>query len=409
MPSVGANRWLSMAKYLRRADFEVEIVTTAAFGRLVDDDDEHVHRASDLVAARWLRSALGRPPLPGPGEAPVEDTPPPAVVTKLVVPDFCAITWLPAASALTRRLLVQQEFDCIVTTSPFESAHLVPVLAGRRRPAWVADLRDGWTFDSWRPAFPTRAQRRLDRALERRVAMTADQMTCAHRPVAEDLRARFGVNAQYVPNGWDPELARESEGTLTIDLDTTRRLLVYTGKLRGRLEQDPAPLLEALRRLQTESPSVADRLQFVIASRLDRAERELVESFRLGDLVRHVGSLSRLQALALQRRADALLLITVRDVVYVPGKLAEYLGSGKPLLALAADNETERIMTETNAGIAVPPDDVEAIVAALRRLVSGELARDYAPRNLEQYTYPQPAAQMAEVVEDAIRRRADRR
>ena len=408
VPSVGSNRWLSMTKYLRRAGFEVEIVTTAAFGSLAGDD-ERIHRAYDLVAARWLRSTLRRPPLPQRGEAPVEDIPPPAIVTKLIVPDHCAVTWLPAASALVRRLLAEKEFDCIVSTSPFESAHLIPLLVGARRPAWVADLRDGWTFDSWRQAFPTRAQRHLDRSLERRVAATADQMTCAHRPVSDDLHRRLGVEAEYVPNGWDPELAGESEGALTLDLDPERKLLVYTGKLRGRLEQDPAPLLEALQRLQRESPSTSERLQFVLAGRLDRAERELLESFKLGDLVRDVGHLSRLQALALQRRADALLLITEPGAFYVPGKLAEYLGSGRPIFALARDNETQRIVTETNTGVAVPPDDVEAIVVALRRVLSGELARAYAPRGLEQYTYPRPAERMAAVVEEAIRRRADRR
>jgi glycosyltransferase involved in cell wall biosynthesis len=408
VPSVGSNRWLAMTKYLRRSGYEVEIVTTAAFGSAAGDD-ERVHRAYDLVAARWLRGSLRRPPLPQHGEAPVEDTPPPAIVTKLVVPDHCAVTWLPAASALIRRLLAREKFDCIVSTSPFESAHLVPLLIGSRRPAWVADLRDGWTFDSWRQPFPTRAQRHFDRVLERRVAGTADQVTCAHRPVAEDLRRRLGVEAEYVPNGWDPDLAGESDGALTLDFDPDRKLLVYTGKLRGRLEQDPAPLLEALQRLHSESPSIAQGLQFVLAGRLDRAERELLESFELGDLVRNVGHLSRPQSLALQRRADALLLITEPNAFYVPGKLAEYLGSGRPIFALARDSETERIVAETNTGISVPPDDVEAIVVALRRMVAGELARGYAPQALEQYTYPRPAERMAEVIEEAIRLRADRR
>ena len=34
--------------------------------------------------------------------------------------------------------------------------------------AWVADVRDAWTFEPLRPAFPTAAQRRLDERLERR-------------------------------------------------------------------------------------------------------------------------------------------------------------------------------------------------------------------------------------------------
>lgn len=410
LPSVGTNRWLAMSKYLRRAGFEVEILTTAAFGESTGDEEQHVHRAYDLVGADWLRRGLRRPPLPAPGEEPVEDIPPPAVVTKLFVPDHCAVTWLPAASALTRKLLAQARFDCIVTTSPFESAHLVPLLARDRRPAWVADFRDGWTFLPWRPTFPTAPQRRLDRALERRVVEAAERTTCVQRPVAEDLHDRLGVDAAYVPNGWDPELAAEAEGAQAPALDEKRKTLVYTGKLRGRADRDPTPLLDALRRLRSDSPAAAEQLQLVIAGRLDRDERELLESFALGDHVRHVGALSRAQSLALQRRADALVVITAPGVVWeLPGKVLEYLGSGRPILALAEENATARLVTETGTGVAVPPGDVEAIVAALSRVASGEFARGYAPRGLEEYTYPQPAERMAEVIEEAIRRHADRR
>ncbi len=103
-------------------------------------------------------------------------------------------------------------------------------------------------------------------------------------------------------------------------------------------------------------------------------------------------------------------MITAPDVVWeLPGKLLEYLGSGRPVLALAAGNETARLVTETGTGIAVPPADIGAIVAALRLVVSGQLARDYAPHGLGEYTYPQPAERMAEVIEEAIRRHADRR
>jgi glycosyltransferase involved in cell wall biosynthesis len=411
MPSVGGNRWLAMSKYLRRAGYEVEVLTTAAFGSLLDDAEQGVHRAYDLVGARWLRGAVRRPSLPEPGKPAVEDTPPPAIVTKLVVPDHCAVTWVPFATREARRLLGRRRFDCVVTTSAYESAHLIPLLLGRRRPAWVADFRDGWTFHAWREPFPTRAQRRLDAALERRVVTTADRVTCVELPVAGDLNARFGIGAVPVPNGWDPELAWEAAAAPTApELDPERLAIVHTGKLTGPWGRDPAPLLEALRRVRDDSPATAERLQLVLAGRLDRNERELIESFGLGDRVRILGPLPRAESIALQRRADAVVAITAPDLPWeLPGKLFEYLGSGRPILALAAGNEAARIVAETSTGVTVPPDDVDAIVVALRRVASGELERAYAPRNLERYTYPGPAERMAEVVEEAIRRHADRR
>jgi hypothetical protein len=81
------------------------------------------------------------------------------------------------------------------------------------------------------------------------------------------------------------------------------------------------------------------------------------------------------------------------------------MASGRPIVALAEGNEAERIVRETNTGVTVPPDDVHAIVAAFRRVASGQLERDYAPRGLGRYTYPGPAEAMAEVIEQAIARR----
>ncbi len=75
-------------------------------------------------------------------------------------------------------------------------------------------------------------------------------------------------------------------------------------------------------------------------------------------------------------------------------------------MALAEGNEAAQIVQETNTGITGVPDDVDAIADAFRRVVSGELARDYAPRNVEQYVYPRPAEAMAEAIEQAIGRRA---
>ena len=406
MPTVGGNRWLAMSKYLRRAGYEVEILTTSAFGSLPDDAEQQVDRAFDLVGARWLRRSLRRPPIPPPGVAGADDTPPPAIVTKLVVPDHNALTWAPFAIAAARRMLAARDFDCIVTTSAYESTHLIPLALGRRRPAWVADFRDGWTFHPWKPPYPTRAQRRLDAYLERRVVMSAERTTCVEAPVAEDLRERLGVDATLVPNGWDPELAADSDRVSLPELDEGRLQLVHTGKLSGGWGRNPTPFLEALARLRAESPATAAQLQLVLAGRLDRSERELIESFALGDLVRHLGQLSRAEAIALQRRADALVLITAPNLVWeLPGKIFEYMGAGRPVLALASGNEAARVVAETGIGWTVAPDDPIAISAALRRIASGELAQAYAPHGLARYTYPGPAEEMARVIESAIERR----
>jgi len=104
MPSVGGNRWLAMAKYLRRRGHHVDILTTSAFGALPDDAEQGVHRAHDLIAAPWLRTLLRRPALPKAGEVAAVDKPPQAFITHVLVPDHNIATWVPFAALKARRL-----------------------------------------------------------------------------------------------------------------------------------------------------------------------------------------------------------------------------------------------------------------------------------------------------------------
>jgi glycosyltransferase involved in cell wall biosynthesis len=394
-----------MARYLRRAGHDVTVVATDLYGRLLPDDEEGILRVGDLRSSRALRAALRRGDAPEtPGQQELPTTP---LLTKVIVPDANLATWIPGAYVALRKFLRAGRVDCVVTSGPPESVHVLGLLLGSKRPAWIADFRDGWTFEPLREQFPTSFQRRVDEWLERRVARGADVAVGATRPIAEDLAARFGAAAVHVPNGWDPEAvagvraARHilggGGGTVT---------LAYTGTFSGVRGSDPRPLLQALRTLRVEHG--LRRMRLVVAGRLTTVERKLIADDVAAGVVEHVGLLDRADAIGLQRSADALVLLTSRNVSEATGKIYEYLAAGRPILALAENNEAERIIRETRTGVAVAPEDVGAIMDALRRVASGELAASYEPRDLERYSYPGPAEAMAEAVEEAIGRRKSR-
>jgi glycosyltransferase involved in cell wall biosynthesis len=391
--SVGATRWQAHAKYLRRLGHEVTILTTNALGSEPDDEENGVVRAPDVVANPAVRRLLGRSPTPRAGTAPGDEKAAPSPVVRLAVPDPTAPSWAVSAAAVARRLVRERRIDCVVTSSPPESAHLVG-LALRGRVPWIADFRDGWTFESIRPRFYTGLQHRLDAWLEARVVSRADRVLAVSEPIAADFRERLGVDAVHLPNAWDPELAGESAGPVP-EVDPNRVTLVHTGALTGAWGRDPGPLLDALRELGDA------RLDVVLAG--PESEAALVPRHGLEGIARHVGRLPRPAALALQRQADALLLVTSPHSGEATGKLAEYIGAGRPIVALAKDNEAARIVEETGTGLTVDPADPEAIRAALRRAAEGTLP--YEPRGLERYLFPAPAEAVAAEVERVIRAR----
>jgi glycosyltransferase involved in cell wall biosynthesis len=407
MPSVGGNRWLAMTKYLRRRGHHVDVLTTSAFGSLADDAETGIYRSADLVAADWLRTLLRRPPLPKPGETAAVDKPPQAIITRVVVPDHTVATWVPYAIATARRMTARGGYDCMITTSAYEATHLVGLGVGRRRPAWIADFRDGWTFHPWRPPFPTRAQRQLDVALETKVVRTADRTIVVERPVGDDFRSRLGVDAGYVPNGWDPDLEAQATAAEPPEITLGPLTIVHTGKLSGDWGRNPGPLFDALSRMHKQDPALADRLRLVLAGRLDRDEQALIDRAVLDGIVQHVGMLSREQSMALQRRADILLLLTSPTLVWeLPGKVFEYFGARRPILTLAGDNEAARIISETGTGWVVAADDVDAIIAKLSELLDGARAPEVDEARLAPYVYPAPTEALELEIERAIESRS---
>lgn len=412
MPTVGANRWDAMVRHLRLLGHDVLVVTTAAFGRMRSAEDEcHVVRVEDLTSARWLRRLLGRGPIPLPSDAPAEaleaaqvESPLPEGLRKIFVPDLYVATWLPQARREIRRLVSNERIDCVVTTSPYESAHLLGLGVRRTGPAWVADFRDGWLFEPHRPALPTAAQRRLDERMERRVARTADRVVAATRPIAEDFKKRLGVDAVHIANGFDPLRYAEFPEVGLPRLGDDVVVLAHTGTLAGGAK-DPESLFAAMRRLRDEEPELGRRLRLVLAGRLDSTDVRLVADSGLGEQIVALGERSHAESIALQRRADALALITTPGWSGVTGKLFEYLSAGRPIIALAGP-EVARIVSSTRTGVTVAADDTDSVVRQLRRLLTGELSAEYRPTNLEPYVYPGPAQRMSEVIEEALAARS---
>ena len=116
---------------------------------------------------------------------------------------------------------------------------------------------------------------------------------------------------------------------------------------------DPAPARGTSPRLSAE---LAGKLEVVFAGSVTEEERALLGAPDLVELVRFVGWVERPRALALQRAADTLLVVTEgagrRSVA--TGKLYEYLAASRPILVLGDETEAGRIVTETGSGLARP-------------------------------------------------------
>jgi glycosyltransferase involved in cell wall biosynthesis len=399
-----ARRAAGLTKYLSRLGHQVTVLTSVMSGSGPVPGAASTVRTRDLLISplNWRRSGFAA--LKGEGDGAYAGTP--SAVAGWVIPDLELVGWIPFALPRARALAKHGHFDCVITSSPPQSAHLIGLTLQSAGVAWVADFRDGWTFESQRPLWALEALGRLDHDLERRVATRADAVCAVTDPIAADLSTRFGRSVATITNGFDPDAMPDIDGRSEHLLSSERRTLVHTGTLSfgGR---PLGPLLDALRSLRDSAPSAIRRLEVALVGPATDSERAQVDGAGLTDTVRLTGPVSHEAALALQRAADGLLVITGPGQSGVAtGKLYEYLTARRPILVIGDDTAAAGIVRRTGAGIAVGRDDPSALASALQRFAEspGDLPRP-TPEAVAAFAYPSLAAQMAELVEQAIARR----
>lgn len=399
-PLVAARRVAGLSKYLARLGYRITVLTSRISGDGPIEGAAEVVRTADLMGSplNWRRRHFAALT----GQA-AQAYARPSRLEAVVVPDLAALSWIPPALPRALALSRKQDYDCVITSAPPSSAHLIGRTLRRRGVCWLAELRDGWTFEPPRPPWPLAVQRVADRRLERALLRRADAVVGVTKPIVDDARQRLGVDARMITNGFDPEEHVSPRGGDLLARD--RHSVVHTGRM-ALARTTPRPLLDALRLLQRKEPSIARRLEVVFAGPVSSEEEAALAAPDLAGIVRVLGPLERERALRLQRAADTLLVVTEggsRPSV-ATGKIFEYLAAGRPILVLGEGTEAARIVAEARAGLAAPADDAEAIAATLRRLVDQPLAAVADESVVERYTYAEIARAYADLIEEICAR-----
>src|SRR5947207_2343822 len=133
----GAHRPAAMAKWLRRLGDRVTVLTTSAYGTADGGDPEDVVRTADLQRLRARLHGHDRVDALFDSDT-YSGQPHP--LSRVLVPDPLVAAWAPFARSRALRLNRRERFDCVITSSPPESAHGVGRTLARRGVAWVVDL-----------------------------------------------------------------------------------------------------------------------------------------------------------------------------------------------------------------------------------------------------------------------------
>ena len=387
LASGGVHRPVKFARYLRELGWEVDVLTVkdiryhAYDPSLLDElEGVAVHRAGSLEPLRLSRLLGWRPPPPPPRLESFADVerygregagaPAPkaglvyhTLARHLFVPDE-QFGWVPFAAAKAFRLHRRRRYDVVLTTSPPESCHFVGLkLKTVARCPWVADFRDLWSTHHLRRGLFF-INKLLHRALEKWVLRAADGAVANTAAMARNFGEQ-GVPAGRtltLPNGFDPAdfgepLAKAGSGDFVV---------VHNGSFRGG--RRALPLLEGFALARESDADFAARAKLYMLG-INRADDvRAAAGLGLAGAAFAVGYVRHADALRACLGADLLALAMAAEEgpALVPGKLYEYLGAGRPILAAVPPGEAREILASATRGaVVVGPDDVEAIADAL--------------------------------------------
>lgn len=298
----------------------------------------------------------------------------------------------------------------IATYPPVETLEVGLHLSREYNLPLIADFRDGLLFETIESTRLRRHAciRKAYAEIERQVAAGAAALVTVSEPLSRYFRDTYGHRlVETVANGFDPE---ESAMPLPeAPLPPGCFHIVHTGRFAlSDAGCDIAPLVKALQGLLAARPGLESTLRLHLLGELNRREKELLAGLaRRGVACLH-GVVDRLQALACQRRADLLLLVTApKRSSVATTKIFEYLQARRPILALTGNTFAAEIVEKTRCGWAVPSQSERQIAQVLERIVLDadfRHAADMSPGAIEEYSFAHGCRRLAELLPSLSRR-----
>jgi glycosyltransferase involved in cell wall biosynthesis len=325
----------------------------------------------------------------------------PLTLAKFFTGDYSQ-NWQPSARIAARLVASRTRIDvCLGEHSPDAGIFLARWFAEQYRLPWVADFRDAVLFGQ-----PLFLRSILAPVVRRRLRTAAHVINVTPPCVAIDSQV-LRRPVTLIPNGFDPE---EFQGRAPERADG-RFLVVLAGSV-----WQPASVelfLSGLRLLVDRLGTAADLVRFryigdAAAMVRDTAARLGVESY-----VEATRRVPRHDALEQVRSADLCVILPpvgFRDPYWdrggYPGKVFEYFGARRPILAVPADRGVlDELLTRTRTGVtaSTPPEIADRLGEAFTQWRSHGRARyDPDPSEVAEFTRVRGAERLAALLNDVV-------
>jgi hypothetical protein len=262
---------------------------------------------------------------------------------------------------------------------------------------WVADYRDDWIDEYRKHPQPLHF---FDQRWEKHTLKTCNAIVSHNQPLATILETSHHRHPTIIPNGFD-QTDFEDIVPLTPEFTITYTGYIYPGK------RDPSPVFQALAEARHEGRITPEALKLrFYGQNVSEFITPLMLKYHVEDFVVVGGNVPYKESLTKQMESTILLLLSwndLRDAGTLTGKIYEYLGAHRPVLALAYPNgEIDKLLQKSGCGIvANDPAEIKRIIVTwfdeFRR--TGRIRSYYYPNEniINVFTRKEQARVLAEV------------
>jgi glycosyltransferase involved in cell wall biosynthesis len=279
------------------------------------------------------------------------------------IPDS-KIGWKSIAVKAATKLIKQEHFDLIFATAPPQTDFLIGAALKRKfEIPLVIDYRDAW-LDYPFKYFPTPFHRFWHKHQEKRVLKSADRVIVTHRRVKESILRRYSFvrynEVVIVSQGYDqqdfPSAASEKK------VRSVRMKIAHAGTFYA--ERSPGIFLQAVANVLQANPKIRGRIEVNFVGNVREEDRRLVKRLDLNNVVNFLGYLPHTDCVKILSESDLLWFVIDNDF-QTPGKLYEYFGTRKPMIASLVEGYTKQLILESGAALCIPLRDLTAHEQAL--------------------------------------------
>lgn len=362
----GVQRTLKFTKYFKDFNWSPTVITTGKVGYFAYD--ESLMKEAEKAGVEIIRTESFNPNSLFKKKGTVNM--PSSWIMKFIgrisksifIPDN-KIFWSAKAGKIADKLLNNEKFDAIyVSVPPFSSIKPFAKLKEKYDLPLFVDYRDAWLSNQFR-FYPTPFHKYLHKKNEDSVLRKVDRVIVVNRIIKENLIKNYQFlnfnDVDIIPHGFDQDDFNNAE---LLPKSNEKMIITYSGIFYEKIT--PKYLLKAFKEISIHNPDVAANIELRFVGHFKKENLKLVKKLKLEKFVNIVGYLSHNEVVKQIISSDILWLMlpqTERMNIVSPGKLYEYFGSRKPIIASLPEGIAKINAEKYGASFITSPDNIEEI------------------------------------------------